>query len=162
MTFNRGQIERLILGSLAVLSVILTGAIALNFMLHIYETYSESERLFELWLNLLGIIVNGLFPFGILVLYSRIGSAQEDQRDLMQEQRNIDENQRTIMREQTNISENQQQLDRLRQQFRIDMEGRKPINENGVLVCVSNHGDGVAVNPRLVTAVSYQGKRITR
>lgn len=155
---RRERIARLILVSLAILSVVLTGAVALDFMLHVYETYSESDRLFELWLNLLAILVNGLFSLGILVLYSRIGAAQEEQRDLMEEQRNIDENQRTIMREQTNISENQQRLERLRQQFHIDMEGRKPIRENAILICVSNHGEGVAMSPRLISAVSYHGE----
>lgn len=158
MALSRSQIERLILGSLAVFSVILTGTVALNFMLHVYETYSESDKLFELWLNILGIVINGLFSLGILALYSRIGSTQEEQRDLMEEQRNIDENQRTIMREQTNISENQQRLERLRQQFHIDIEGQKPINENSILVCISNHGDGVATNPQLITTVSYRGQ----
>lgn len=158
MALRRRRIERFLLGSLVVLSVLLTGAITLNFMLHVYETYSESDRLFELWLNVMGIIVNGLFSLGMLYLYSRIGSAQKEQRDLMEEQRNLDENQRTIMREQTNISENQQRLERLRQQFRIDLEGHRPIDENSILVCVSNHGDGVAMNPRLITSVSYYGE----
>lgn len=130
MALSRSRIERFLLGSVVVLSVLLTGAVTLNFMLHVYETYSESDRLFELWLNVMGIVVNGLFSLGMLYLYSRIGSAQKEQRDLMEEQRNIDENQRTIMREQTNISENQQRLERLRQQFRIDLEGYKPVDGN--------------------------------
>lgn len=158
MVPSRRQIERSILGSFVVLSVLLTAAVTLNFVLHVYEMYSDSDRLFELWLNVVGIVVNGLFSLGMLYLYSKIGSAQEEQRDLMEEQRNIDENQRTIMREQTNISESQQRLERLREQFHIDLEGRKPIDENSLLVCVSNHGEGVAMSPQLVTSVSYYGE----